>query len=47
MQLRVLVSAADASKAWDLRCRVRESLVAYLQREWPQYLPRLRAEIAG
>lgn len=45
MQLRLLVSAADASKAWDLRCRVRESLIAYLQREWPQYLPRLRAEL--
>ncbi|HWI36807.1 MAG TPA: mechanosensitive ion channel domain-containing protein, partial [Burkholderiales bacterium] len=46
MQLRVLVSAADASKAWDLRCRVREALIAYLQRQWPQFLPRLRAEVA-
>jgi len=45
MQLRVLVSAADASKAWDLRCRVRESLIAYLQRDWPQFLPRLRAQL--
>jgi small-conductance mechanosensitive channel len=42
MQLRVLVSARDAGKAWDLRCRVREALVGYLQREWPQFLPRIR-----
>jgi len=46
MQLRVLVSAADAGRAWDLRCLVREALIAYLQREWPQFLPRLRAEVA-
>jgi len=44
MQLRVLVSAPDASKAWDLRCRVREALIAYLQRDWPQFLPRLRVD---
>jgi small-conductance mechanosensitive channel len=46
MQLRVLVSAADAGRAWDLRCIVREALVAYLQRDWPQFLPRVRAEVA-
>jgi len=45
MQLRVLVSAPDAGKAWDLRCRVREALIGYLQREWPQFLPRMRAQV--
>jgi hypothetical protein len=45
MQLRALVSAADAGRAWDLRCIVREALVAYMQREWPQFLPRLRADV--
>jgi small-conductance mechanosensitive channel len=45
VQVRALVSAADAGKAWDLRCRVRETLVDYLQREWPDALPRLRAEV--
>ena len=45
MQVRVLVSAADAAKAWDLRCRVREGLIDYLQREHPAGLPRIRAEI--
>jgi small-conductance mechanosensitive channel len=44
MQVRALVTAADAGKAWDLRCHVREWLVDYVQREHPQYLPRLRVE---
>ena len=33
MQLRALVSSADASKNWDLRCRVREGLFDFMQRE--------------
>jgi small-conductance mechanosensitive channel len=45
VQLRVLVSTADAPKGWDLRCRVREALVDFIQREYPEGLPRLRAEI--
>ena len=45
IQLRALVSAADASKAWDLRCRVREALIDFLQREHPESLPRVRGEI--
>jgi small-conductance mechanosensitive channel len=45
LEIRALASAADASLAWDLRCEVREKLVAYLQREHPESLPRLRAEL--
>jgi small-conductance mechanosensitive channel len=44
MQLRALVSAADAGRMWDLRCMVREALVAFVQREYPEYLPRVRAD---
>ena len=44
MQVRALVTAADAGQAWDLRCHVRESLVDFVQREYPQYLPRLRID---
>jgi len=47
MTLRVLCTAANASKAWDLRCAVREQLVTYLQENHPGALPRLRAEVAG
>lgn len=45
VELRALMSAADASKAWDLRCAVREALVSFLQREYPECLPRVRAEL--
>jgi small-conductance mechanosensitive channel len=45
MQLRALVSAGDAPRAWDLRCRVREGLIDFIQREYPQYLPRTRADV--
>ncbi len=44
MQLRCLVSSADSPKNWDLRCEVREKLLAYVQSLHPEYLPRLRAE---
>jgi small-conductance mechanosensitive channel len=45
IELRALMSAADASAAWDLRCEVREKLVAFLQEQYPQALPRIRAEL--
>lgn len=45
LELRALVSAKDGGAAWDLRCEVREQLVAFLQREYPGALPRFRAEI--
>ncbi|MRG96068.1 mechanosensitive ion channel family protein [Polyangium spumosum] len=45
LQLRALVSAANADKLWDLRCRVRERLVKRLQElEGGRYLPRMRIE---
>ncbi|RJG04708.1 mechanosensitive ion channel family protein [Noviherbaspirillum cavernae] len=47
MQLRVLVSAPDSSKAWDLRCRMRESLVDFIQRAYPDCLPRLRTDVTA
>lgn len=43
MQIRVLVSAKDSGKAFDLRCELREGLIAYIQKEFPQSLPRSRA----
>jgi small-conductance mechanosensitive channel len=46
MQLRALVSAADSGRAWELRCLVRERLIDFVRREYPGYLPRLRAELA-
>ncbi|WP_423600459.1 mechanosensitive ion channel family protein [Roseateles sp. MS654] len=43
MQIRVLVSAKDSGKAFDLRCELREGLIAWLQKTHPQSLPRMRA----
>jgi len=43
MQLRVLATAADASKAWDLRCEIREKLIGFLQHHYPHSLPKVRA----
>jgi small-conductance mechanosensitive channel len=47
LELRALVSAADASLAWDLRCEVREKLVEFIQRNHPASLPRVRARVEG
>jgi small-conductance mechanosensitive channel len=44
VQIRALMDAADSSLAWDLRCYVREKLIAFLQKNHPQCLPRLRGE---
>ncbi len=47
VELRALVSARNAGELWDLRCEVREKLIAFLQAGYPGALPRQRAEIAG
>jgi len=44
VRVRALVSGADSSALWDLRCVVREGLVTWLQREAPDALPRTRWE---
>lgn len=47
MEIRMLVSATSAGRAFDLRCEVREKLIAWLQAEYPGALPRRRTEIAS
>lgn len=44
MQIRVLATAADSGKAWDLRCEIREKLIDFIQQKYPQHLPRIRAD---
>jgi small-conductance mechanosensitive channel len=46
MEIRALMSAADSGAAWNLRCEVREKLIAFLQKNYPRSLPRLRVEEA-
>ena len=45
VELRALVSAADASMAWSLRCEVREKLIEFIRDKYAQALPRFRAEL--
>lgn len=45
MELRVLVSAKDSPSAWDLRVEVREKLIVFIQREYPDMLPVSRINI--
>lgn len=42
--VRVLASAADAPTAFDLRCEIREKVLAWLQATQPGSLPRVRVE---
>jgi small-conductance mechanosensitive channel len=46
MELRALMGAHNSGDAWTLRCKVREGLIAFLQREHPDALPRVRTDIA-
>ncbi len=45
LQLRAVVSAANSSDLWDLRCLVRERLIEFLQKQYPQCLPRGRVDL--
>ena len=47
VEVRALVSARDAPTAWDLRCEVREAMVAYLCERHPRSLPRVRADVGA
>jgi small-conductance mechanosensitive channel len=46
IELRCLASAADSSKAWNLRCELREQLIAFIQENYPECLPRVRTEVS-
>jgi small-conductance mechanosensitive channel len=45
VELRALMSAVDSSTAWSLRCHVREKLIEFMQRNFPQNLPQVRIEM--
>jgi hypothetical protein len=42
VELRALVSAANSSDLWALRCEVREKLIAFIGTFYPDRLPRTR-----
>lgn len=44
-EVRILASARNAGRAFDLRCEIREHLLAYLQTDQPHAMPRHRGSI--
>ena len=46
VEIRILVSAETSGKLFDLRCEVREKLLAYLQRRDPDTFPQVRNTVA-
>lgn len=47
IEMRALMSASDASIAFDLRCEIREKLLHFLQENFPHSLPKIRAELTS
>ena len=47
MEVRCLVSARNAGQAFDLRCEVREKMMAFLRDELPDAFPRHRLALAA
>ena len=46
LELRAIMSARNSSSTWDLRCLVRERLIAFLNEHYPDSLPHARAELS-
>jgi hypothetical protein len=44
MEVRALMSAKDSGSAWELRCEIREKLLDYLRKTYPDSLPRIRLD---
>ncbi|WP_179335111.1 mechanosensitive ion channel family protein [Winogradskyella costae] len=42
IEIRILVSAKNSPTAWDLRVHVREKMIEFIQKNYPESLPRTR-----
>lgn len=45
VEIRVLVSGADSGQTFNLRCEVREKLLAFVRQHYPRSLPRTRQTV--
>ncbi len=45
VEVRLLVSARNSGDLFDLRCFIRENIVLYIQKNYPESLPRTRMEL--
>ena len=46
MEVRILASARNAPRTYDLRCEIREEIITWIQREMPEALPRTRETVS-
>jgi len=44
IEVRFLMSASNSSRAFDLRCNIREAMIAFIQNNYPESLPKKRLE---
>jgi len=44
IEIRFLMSASNSSRAFDLRCHVREAMITFIQNNYPDSLPKMRLE---
>ena len=42
LEIRILVSAKNSPTAWDLRVFIREKMIEFIQKNYPESLPRTR-----
>lgn len=47
LEIRFLMSARNSSQAFDLRCHVREEMIAFIKANYPDSLPKTRLEFNG
>lgn len=47
IEIRMVASASNSGRAFDLRCEIREKMVAFVQQRYPEALPRVRADLNG
>ena len=45
VEIRALVSAANTTELWELRCLVREQLIEFIRRNYPGWLPKVTMEM--
>jgi small-conductance mechanosensitive channel len=47
IEVRVLVSSTNSGNTFTLRCNVRENMITFLQKNYPECLPRTRLEVVS
>ncbi|MGI8636280.1 MAG: hypothetical protein ACR2KZ_12845 [Segetibacter sp.] len=47
VEVRLLVSASNSGRLFDLRCYIRENMISFIQKNYPEALPKARAIISS